>query len=139
MKKTTLHILALLIAFYLMVCSSANADWINLSGAENAANIAEIYINDDHVRIELEIFVNDMVTFDRLIPDQFFEGSRIKRPPAAIRMQQFSNEDFQIIADKGHKLQAKLKTVEPRRRKERPSPSAGKLNPYTGQIIPGPP
>jgi hypothetical protein len=139
MKKTTFHFLALLSAFYWMICPPANADWINLSGAENAANIAEIYIDDDHVRIELEIFVNDMVTFDRLIPDQFFEGSRIKRPPPAVRMQHFSNEDLQIIADKDRILQARLKLVEPRLRKERPSPYAGKLNPYTRQIIPGPP
>jgi hypothetical protein len=138
-KKTTFHILALLTAFCVIVCPLANADWINLSGAENAANIAEIYIDDDHVRIELEIFVNDMVTFDRLIPDQFFEGSQIKRPPPAVRMQQFSNEDLQIIADKDRKLQARLQLVEPRLRKERPSPYAGKLNPYTRQIIPGPP
>jgi hypothetical protein len=129
----------LLFAFILMATSSAEADWINLSGAQNAPNIAEIHINDDHVRIELEIFVNDMVTFDRLIPDQFFEGSQIKRPALVDRMQQFSDEDLQIIANKDHKLQARLKLVEPRLRKERPSPIPWKINPYTGQPIPGPP
>ena len=64
---------AYLIISLLIVCSvvrdSGEGDWINLSGAESAPNIAEIYINDDHVKIELEIFVNDMVTFERLIPD----------------------------------------------------------------------
>ena len=122
-----------------MVRTSANADWINLSGAENAPNIAEIYINDDHIKIELEIFVDDIVTFDRLIPDGFFKGTTIKRPPLADRMRQFSNEDLQILTDKGRKLQANLKLVEPRFRKERPSPFAGKINPYTLQRIPGPP
>ena len=53
----------LLIAFTLLTPPSVKADWINLSGAESAPNIAEIYINNDHVRIGLEIFVNDMVTF----------------------------------------------------------------------------
>ena len=130
---------SLLIAFTLMVTSSAEADWINLSGAQNAPNIAEININDDHVKIELEIFVNDMVTFDRLIPDEFFEGINIKRPPLADRIRQYSNEDLQIIADKDHKLQARLKLAEPRLRKERPSPIPWKINPYTGRPIPGPP
>ena len=122
-----------------IVRNPAYADWINLSGAENAPNIAEIHINDDHVKVDLEIFVNDMVTFDQLIPDEFFKGSDIKRPPLAERMRRFSNEGLQIIADQGQKLQASLKLVEPRLRKERPSLFAGKINPYTRQLIPGPP
>jgi len=133
----------LTISFVTFLCgvvrNPARADWISLSGAENAPNIAEIHINKDHVKVDLEIFVNDMVTFDQLIPDEFFIGSDIKRPPLAERMRQFSNEGLQIIADKGQKLQASLKLVEPRLRKERPSPFAGKINPYTRQPIPGPP
>jgi len=139
MKKTFFFIIAFLIFLCCFVPTSANADWINLSGAENAPNIAEIHILDDHVKIELEIFVDDMLTFDRLIPDAFFKDTAIKRPLPADRMQQFSNEDLQILTDKGRKLQAKLKLVEPRFRKERPSPYAGKINPYTLQLIPGPP
>ncbi len=133
----------LAITFVTFLCgvvrNPARADWISLSGAENAPNIAEVYINDDHVKVDLEIFVNDMVTFDRLIPDEFFKGSDIKRQPLADRMRRFSNEDLQIIDDQGQKLQASLKLVEPRLRKERPSPFAGKINPYTRQPIPGPP
>ena len=128
-----------LIVFTLMAVSFANADWINLSGAQNAPNIAEIYINDDHVKVELEIFVKDLVTFDRLIPDEFFVGTKIKRAALEERLQLFSNEDLQILADNGQKLQAVLKLIEPRFRKERPSPIAWKINPYTGQPIPGPP
>ena len=138
MNKIVCFIISI-VSFLFIVRTPANADWINLSGAQNAPNIAEIYINEDHVKIELEIFVDDMVTFDRLIPDAFFEGSDIKRPPLVDRMPRFSDQDFQIITDNGQKLQAKLKLAEPRFRKERPSPYAGKLNPYTLQIIPGPP
>ena len=132
-------ILLLLITFTLMTMSSAEADWINISGAQNAPNIAEIYINDDHVKIELEIFVNDMVAFDRLLPDEFFKGSNIRRAPLEERMTRFSNEDLQIIADNGQKLQATLKLIEPRFRRARPMPVPWKINPYTGQPIPGPP
>jgi len=139
MKKTSFFIIAFLIFLCCIVPTAANADWINLSGAENAPNIAEIHIHDDHVKIELEIFVDDMLTFDRLIPDAFFKGTPIKRPPIADRLHQFCNEDLQILTDNGRKLQAKLKLAEPRLRKERSSPYAGKVNPYTGQLIPGPP
>ena len=137
--KKTYHILATLSAIFWMACPPANADWINLSGAQNAPNIAEININDDHIKIELEIFVNDLVAFDRLIPDEFFAGTRIKRATLDERLQQFSNEDLQIIADHGQKLQAILKLIEPRFRKERSSSIPWKVNPYTGQPIPGPP
>ena len=122
-----------------MVCPPANADWINLSGAQNAPNIAEIHINDEHVRIEFEIFVNDLVIFDRLIPDDFFADTGIKRPLLEERMQQFSDEDLQVVADKKQKLQATLKLTAQRFRRERPSPIPWKVNPYTGQTIPGPP
>ena len=54
-------------------------------------------------------------------------------------MQQFSKEDLQVLADNGQKLQAALKLIEPRLRKERPSSIPWKINPYTGQPIPGPP
>ena len=138
MKKAACFIISLLVSFFILR-TPAKADWINLSGAESAPNIAEIYINDDQVKIELEIFVNDVVTFERLIPDSFFKGSEVKRPALATRMRLFSNEDFQIIDDKGQKLEAELKLIEPRFRKERPSLYAGKINPFTGQRIPGPP
>jgi len=71
------------------------------------------------------------VTFDRLIPDEFFAGTKIKRAPLEVRMQQFSNEDLQIIADGGKSLQATLKLIEPRLRIERPTSVRWKINPYT--------
>ena len=46
--------------FCWVVAPQVHADWINLSGAQNSPNIAEIYINDDQVRVNLEIFVNDI-------------------------------------------------------------------------------
>ena len=122
-----------------LVATPATADWINLSGAQNAPNIAEIYINDDQVQVNLEIFVDDLVTFDRLIPDAFFKDTTIKRPPLTVRMKKFSNEDLQIITDEGEKLEATLTRAERRFRRERPSPYPWKINPYTGQPIPGPP
>jgi hypothetical protein len=131
--------IAFLTAFCWMACPPANADWINLSGAQNAPNIAEIHINDHSVKVELEIFVNDLVTFDRLIPDEFFGGSKIKRDSLEKRMQQFSQEELQIITDDGKNLQAILKLIEPRFRIERPTSVPWKINPYTGQPIPGPP
>ena len=139
MAKNSIYVAIVISYIFWVGCQPSAADWINLSGAENAPNIAEIHINDDHVRITLEIFVQDLVVFDRLIPDDFFQGSNIQRPTLQERVRQFAEEDFQVIADGTRKLPARLLVAEPRFRKERPSPYANKINPYTLQRIPGPP
>jgi hypothetical protein len=136
--KTRVISLSVLLSF-LILSTPTRADWINFSGAENAPNIAEINLNDDHVKLVLEIFINDLIIFEHLLPDDFFEGKDIQRPSLAERIEQFSDKDFQFVTDTGEKLQAELKVVEPRMRKERPSPFAGMINPYTRQPIPGPP
>ncbi|MHC4119849.1 MAG: hypothetical protein ACYSWO_20325 [Planctomycetota bacterium] len=118
---------------------SAQADWINLSGAENAPNIAEIYIDKEHVRVVLEVFVGDVSEFTELLPDDFLRNGNTDRPALAERLRCFSEETLQFITDDGTHLQAELKLVEPRMRKERPSPFAGMINPMTRRPVPGPP
>ena len=118
---------------------TARADWVNFSGAENALNIAEIHINDDHVKLILEVYVRDLEVFEELVPDDFFSKPVSGRPPDAERLQNFSERTFQIINNNAKNLQARLELVEPRMRIERPSPLAGAINPYTRQRIPGPP
>lgn len=139
MYKSSFQVLVYLCAFCWLICPPASADWINLSGAQNAPNIAEVYIEDDQVRIELEIFVNDLVTFGRLLPEEYFPATGYNRKPPEKRLREFSRQDLQVIADGGQHLPAELKLIEPRFRRERPRPIAWKINPYTGQPIPGPP
>jgi hypothetical protein len=115
------------------------ADWVNLSGAENSRNIAEIYIEEDHVKIKLEIFVKDLLVFEELVPDDFFPEPIPGRPDLDERIRIFSDQTFQIITDAGKKIEARADLIEPRIREKRPSPLAGKINPYTGRRIPGPP
>ena len=83
----------------LSVPSLAGADWINLSGAQSAPNIAEIHVQDDHVRLVLEIYVGDLDKFMDLLSDDFFEQAEVKPPPLKERLQRFSTEGFQILAD----------------------------------------
>ncbi len=132
-------ILGFIIFAMIFHVSSVRADWINFSGAENALNIAEIYINDDHVQVNLEVYVRDLEVFEELMADDFFSKPVSGRPPVAERLQNFSERTFQIKNDKGDNLHARLDLVEPRMRKERPSPFAGMINPYTRQRIPGSP
>lgn len=57
----------------LLVSPSTSADWINLTGAETAPNIAEIYVLDDHVKLVLEAYIGDLKTFEELIPDAWLK------------------------------------------------------------------
>jgi len=64
----------LYLRFFLLVslfsCSLiSRADWINLTGSETAPNIAEIYVLDDYVRVQLEVYVGDLEKFEELLPD----------------------------------------------------------------------
>ncbi|NIO04202.1 MAG: hypothetical protein GTN74_06190, partial [Proteobacteria bacterium] len=108
-------------------------------GAQSAPNIAEIYVEDGHVRLVLEIYVGDLSKFIDLLPDDFLRQGGIEPPPLRERMRRFSAETFQFLTDDKNRLQAELKLVEPRLRKERPNPFAGMINPYTMRPVPGPP
>ena len=133
---------ALLVSLLLFVGMTANvarADWMNLTGAETAPNIAEITILDDRVRIALEVYIGDLATFEALLPDDWLKKDVAARPPSAERLKRFSADTFQVVTDDGTKLQADLKLAEPRLRKDRASPFAGMINPMTRRRVPDAP
>ena len=126
-------------AFITLYASATHADWLNLTGSENSRNIAEIYVEKDHVKIKLEIFVQDLSLFEELVPGDLFAKDISDRPGSEERIREFADQTFQVITDSGEKLSARLDLVEPRIRVKRPSPFAGTINPYTSQRIPGAP
>jgi hypothetical protein len=128
----------IIFSFLIISPTTSYADWINLSGAENARNIAEISISDNHVRIQLEVYVGDLELFEPLIPEELLAQKDTARPRLSVREQIFADKVLQVVAD-GKKLPVSFALVEPRMRIERPSPFAGMINPYTRQPIPGPP
>jgi hypothetical protein len=113
----------------LLLAVQVRADWINLTGAETAPNIAEIYIYDDHVKLQLEIYPEDLETFKDLIPDDWTARMNIQRPPLEVRQTHFANHTLVIKAADGEILPARFVTVEPRVRIDRQSPFAGLINP----------
>jgi hypothetical protein len=115
---------------------TAIADWLNLSGAETAPNIAEIYVLDDQVRVVLEVYVGDLEIFSDLVPDDWPDVASEGRPNLEQRMHRFSTEQLQFVTETGEKLQGQLKLVEPRLRVDRNSPYAGMRSPTTGQRVP---
>ncbi|MEE8290658.1 MAG: hypothetical protein V3R80_04180, partial [Candidatus Tectomicrobia bacterium] len=114
----------------------ARADWMNLTGAETAPNIAEIYVENDRVKLVLEIYVGDLDTFHDLIPDDWLKDADVDRLALPERLRRFSSETFRFVTDSGATLPAELKLLEPRMRKDRYSPFAGMINPTTRQRVP---
>jgi hypothetical protein len=114
----------------------AQADWINMTGAETAPNIAEIYVEDDRLRLLLEVYIGDLEVFSDLIPDDLLAQAEADRPTPAERLQRFSSQTFRVVTEDGTPLQAELKLAEPRLRKDRYSPFAGAINPITGRRAP---
>jgi hypothetical protein len=131
----------LLSALGLLICAAlapwvAKADWLNLSGAETAPNIAEIYVLDDRVRLVLEVYVGDLDVFSDLVPDDWLRNAGGDRPSPEDRIRRFSQENLQFVTETGEKLQGRLITAEPRLRVDRQSPFAGMINPMTRRRVP---
>jgi len=123
----------------LLSVTPTRADWINLTGAETAPNIAEITVFDDRVEVALEVYVGDLKTFEPLIPDEWVKDLQVERPPPKDRLARFSEHGLRFVTDSGQTLQAQLRLVEPRLRKDRYSPFAGMVNPYTRRQVPDAP
>ena len=123
----------------LLPSPAARADWINLSGAETAPNIAEISVFDDRVEVALEVYVGDLKTFEALIPDDWLKDKQVERPSLGERLARFSEQGLRFVTDGGETLQAELRLAEPRLRKDRVSPFAGMINPFTRSRVPDAP
>lgn len=125
--------------FHILISTPAEADWLNLTGAETAANIAEIYIFDDHIRVQLEVYPGDLETFKSLMPDDWIKDRTVERPSLDQRQTNFANHTLVIRTGEGEILPAQFELVEPRTRIDRRSPLAGMINPYTGRRVPDAP
>ena len=123
----------------LLTVTATRADWINLTGAETAPHIAEITVFDDRVEVALEVYVGDLKTFEPLIPDDWVKDLQVERPTREHRLARFSEQVLRFVTDSGKTLQAELRLVEPRLRKDRYSPFAGMVNPYTRRQVPDAP
>ena len=89
--------------FILLITASipAQSDWINLTGTEASASIAEIYVLDDHVKVKLEVYVGDLSSCEELIPDDWIEDPEIKRPALEERIEHFANTTLKFFTDDG--------------------------------------
>jgi len=86
--------------------------------------------------VAIEVYVGDLKAFEALIPDDWLKEMGVERPPPAERLARFSEQGLRFVTDTGEVLQAELRLAEPRLRKDRFSPFAGMVNPYTRRKVP---
>lgn len=73
------------------------ADAIVVNRAMFADTIAEYYVEDDLVRLELEIGQKDIAVFRNLLPDDLYSRLGYGSVPQGQRLAQFTNQDMAIL------------------------------------------
>ena len=110
MKRSSLVIAALF-----LVTPQLCPDALVITQAMKAATIAEIFIAEGGVRVEIEIGVTDLPAFQNLLPEEILERMGISAPPLEERLGTFFLDDLKFVAD-GRVLPGRVLQMKPRRR-----------------------
>jgi hypothetical protein len=110
--------------------SQAWSDAIVRSQAMFASTIAEYYVEDDRVRLELQIGGQDLLAFRNLLPDAIYQEMTGDDTPFPDRLALFFNRDMAVYAD-GKPLPGVILNMGPRPRHKRDE--------ITGEILPSKP
>lgn len=117
----------------LVVClvlpTQLGADAIIRSTAMFADTIAEYFIEDDHVRLELEIGEADIAAFRNLLPDQIYQKMGFGDTPLEERLLLFTTRDMAIFHE-GEVLPGFVTSISPTTRAKRDE--------ITGEELPTP-
>ena len=113
-----------------LFCSTppAHSNAIAVPVAMPATSVAEIFIEDGEIRVELETGVPDLVVFNRIFPDDFRVRMGLESEPEEELRNRFFAEDFVIRAEDGPPLPGRLVSFETRRRNRRDE-ITGELDP----------
>ncbi len=94
------------------------ADALVVSQAMFASTIAEYFVEEDQVRVELEIGMNDLPSFRNLLPDAIFEEIGYGTQPLEDRLELFFSRDLAIYAN-GAPLNGYITNIGPETRVKR--------------------
>lgn len=115
---------------FLAPASLSFADAIIITKAMTASTVAEIFIEESAVRIELEIGGRDLEGFRNLMPDEVYQRLGHGEEPWAGRLARFFAEDLTLRVDDGSPLPGRLLEIAPRPRLARDE--------ITGEPVPAP-
>lgn len=95
-------VLATLVMF--AACLPVQADAIIQTRAMLSSSIAEYFVEEESVLLELEIGGLDLGAFRNLLPDEIYEQLGHPPRPLAERLMEFFSEDLILAADGGKPL-----------------------------------
>jgi hypothetical protein len=119
-----------LVALLGLLPVAAGADAIIRIQAMMATTIAEFYVEEEEVRLELEIGLPDFGPFRSLLPDALHARLGFGETPYAERLERFLTREFRVIAD-GEPLPGRLTAIGPAERVRRDE-ITGEPLPLTG-------
>ena len=93
-------------------------DALMITKAMTATTVAEIFIEEEAIRVQLEIGVADLEGFQNLLPDEIRERMGLTAEPLAERLRTFFSMDLTFEAD-GRLLNGRVTGFEARRRLDR--------------------
>jgi hypothetical protein len=99
--------------------TGAPGDAIIRTQAMLASTIAELFVEESRVYVELEIGLSDLEAFHNLLPDEIYE--KLGNPPLPLgeRLPRFFGEDLAIAGDDGEPLPGRILDIRPRPRVRR--------------------
>ena len=112
----------------LLLPAAAGADAIVRTQAMLASTIAEFFVEEGRVSVELEIGLSDLEAFRNLLPDDIYQ--KLGNPPLPLpeRLPEFFQKDLAIAGEDGEPLPGRLLEIGPRQRVKRDS--------ITGEALP---
>ncbi|MGH8579421.1 MAG: hypothetical protein ACREVK_04585 [Gammaproteobacteria bacterium] len=96
----------------LWFAAPASADWVAFTGAEKATTLAEIFIQEKHLRVQLEIGDADLSTFEDLL-------AASPQEPLERSLRHFSQHVFAVLTGDGRHLQPRLLRAKRQPQKDR--------------------
>ena len=98
------------------LCGICYPDAIVVTKAMTASTIAEYYVTEQGIRLELEVGADDLKAFRNLLPDALYQKLGFDPEPFAERLMRFFGEDLVILADETNILPGRIVQMLPRKR-----------------------
>jgi hypothetical protein len=108
-----------LVALAALLPARASGDAIIRTQAMLASTIAELFVEEDRVYLELEIGLRDLEAFRNLLPDDIYEKLGHSPAPVRERLRLFFGRDLVVTADGGAPLAGRILEIGPRPRLKR--------------------
>ncbi len=102
-----------------VIPSRLDSDALIITKAMTATTVAEIWVEEGSIKVELEIGVQDLQGFRNLVPDSIYERLGHEPKPLETRLAQFFREDLTFRVGDGTPLPGRVEEMVARRRLRR--------------------